>query len=379
MKNIEIWYTDFTPEVVKSNPDKIFVFADNQMKAGKDFQSIIRGMPNTISLRIKKGPSTKAAAYYSDYEFNVLKNNLFEDLLKIKLELLRDKNIVLTSKGYGNIEKVEQFSKLAKELINEVLSEHLHFDNSTGRRYSKIPSHLEITNGKFANIDELDYNSLSSNEILTNIVRGKKVAISSPKEIATGIIIKLISEKYKDTVVCKVLDCYKCEKISQSDWSILEMCDESRFNSQMFQLQLEYICSMTPAGDMKFNQNYFSEKPKKSDVQETVKEVTLIEEVSTKKEENDMSDINVEILKLLKEINNKLDNLSPKSEVKTAKKLFNKPGLEELLLKDGIKGELKHIEGDKWEITTDTKIIFVEFNKGLLKNSYKVILQKNRN
>ena len=69
MKNIEIFKGNWTTDYVRENPNKIFVYSDNTFKQGKVGQSIIRDLPNTVGLRIKKGPNTKSAAFYTDTEF----------------------------------------------------------------------------------------------------------------------------------------------------------------------------------------------------------------------------------------------------------------------------------------------------------------------
>ena len=64
---IEIFKGDWTINDVKKNPNKLFIFGDNNARLGKGGQAIIRDLPNVMGIRTKKGPSRKAAAYYKIY------------------------------------------------------------------------------------------------------------------------------------------------------------------------------------------------------------------------------------------------------------------------------------------------------------------------
>ena len=56
----------FTEEIVKTNPNKLFVFGDNMLRYGKDGQAVIRDLPNTLGIVTKRAPRTDASAYFSD-------------------------------------------------------------------------------------------------------------------------------------------------------------------------------------------------------------------------------------------------------------------------------------------------------------------------
>lgn len=56
----------FTEEIVKNNPNKLFVFGDNMLRYGKGGQAIIRDLPNTLGIVTKREPGTSTNAYFSD-------------------------------------------------------------------------------------------------------------------------------------------------------------------------------------------------------------------------------------------------------------------------------------------------------------------------
>lgn len=91
----------FTEEIVKANPNKLFVFGDNMLRYGKGGQAIIRDLPNTLGIATKRTPRTDANAYFSDAEDEM--DTLLQDIRK--LWLINKCNvfthIVFPTKGIG--------------------------------------------------------------------------------------------------------------------------------------------------------------------------------------------------------------------------------------------------------------------------------------
>jgi hypothetical protein len=91
----------FTKETVKNNPNKLFVFGDNMLKYGRGEQSIIRDLPNTLGITIKRTPRTDKTAYFSDAndEMDAMLNDI------LKLCMIKRCNvfthIVFPTKGIG--------------------------------------------------------------------------------------------------------------------------------------------------------------------------------------------------------------------------------------------------------------------------------------
>ena len=57
----------YTPELVKTNKDCLFVFGDNILKKGHGGQAIIRDFSNTFGIPTKNTPSRDYTAYFGDY------------------------------------------------------------------------------------------------------------------------------------------------------------------------------------------------------------------------------------------------------------------------------------------------------------------------
>lgn len=91
----------FTEEIVKANPNKLFVFGDNMLRYGKGGQAIIRDLPNTLGIATKREPGTNTNAYFSDAvdEMNAIDWDI------ARLNILKNSkvftHIVFPTKGLG--------------------------------------------------------------------------------------------------------------------------------------------------------------------------------------------------------------------------------------------------------------------------------------
>ena len=91
----------FTEEIVKANPNKLFVFGDNMLRYGKGGQAIIRDFPNTIGIATKRTPRTDASAYFSDADDEM--DTMLQDIRKLWLisRCNTFTHIVFPTKGLG--------------------------------------------------------------------------------------------------------------------------------------------------------------------------------------------------------------------------------------------------------------------------------------
>lgn len=386
MKNIEIFEGNFTVEQVNSNPGKIFVVSDNLMKAGVN---PFRDLANVITLKIKKGSSNKPAAYYSSSEYDLFSKNLLTEIVKIKINLLQDKKIVFSNTGYGNVEKIDVFGPKIKELLNQSLKSNFNFDNNVGKKFVKIPSYNDIQLAIPLQLDTLVYNTLSSPQIIQAILLQKKLAFTINSQVEVNTLIKLISSKSKDVIVCRVTNCHSCVDITPENWSLLELSDVRNYDPNKFQIFTEFICSVNPSGLMNFNSEIFGNEKKiqqKVDVKDQSVQSTSTNEINiSEKNKTDMEiqPSNSQIIELLQSIESKLDLLIEKKSSKklslfNIKNLFQKKTLNEILFDENISGEVKDIGDGTFEIVTDDKVLFVKLNKGLFKNSIKVVLTKSK-
>ena len=58
----------YTPELLRSYPDHLFVFGDNARRTGKGGQAVIRDEPNAIGVATKFAPNNGQAAFFRDNE-----------------------------------------------------------------------------------------------------------------------------------------------------------------------------------------------------------------------------------------------------------------------------------------------------------------------
>lgn len=129
----------YTRELVKANPNKIYVFGDNLHRKGIGGQAIIRGLPNTFGIATKAKPSQINDSYFSDSRFN-----LYFDMIKTDIEglmFLRDqgKTIVFPKGGLGTgLSDMPNKCPVLFRVMNEMLLKEFGFDNTTGRLVKQI-------------------------------------------------------------------------------------------------------------------------------------------------------------------------------------------------------------------------------------------------
>ena len=87
----------FTPELLRANPNMIYLFEDNLKGTDNADQSVIRNEPNAIGIPTKKNLSTEDSAYFTDTEY---KSNV-ESIDKAFSKIPEGKIIVLPENGIG--------------------------------------------------------------------------------------------------------------------------------------------------------------------------------------------------------------------------------------------------------------------------------------
>ncbi len=346
-------------------------------------------MPNTIGIRTKKGPSTKPAAYFNDSEYDSNINIIREDILNIKNEALSGKTIVFASGGYGTgLARLDDYAPKTFKYLNSQLKLHFHFDNETGKKWQKIPGHDDLVRGKYVSLDKentqvvqpinnsyfcQDYLSKNINSTYELIKTENKVAFTSTNKYNIDEIIIFTFKDKKDYVVCRVIDSYGIEFVLDSQlWHKFEGYSkdfnpiQNNFNfERLFQTQFEFISTLDAEGNMIYKQGIFQEI---SDVNKSAK-------VVGEKIKNTMRED--ELLKLLKDLESRLENLENKKFFKNPlKKTF-----KELLKSKGILGDFQEIKNDTF---SDSKKVFqvkygdtfyaVKYNEGFFTNSIEIIM-----
>ena len=89
-------------KTVRENPDKVFVFGDNDQRKGLGGQAkAMRGEKNAVGVRTKKAPRRDRDSYYIDNELEENKKKIDEDFEKIWQALADGKTIVIPAAGLG--------------------------------------------------------------------------------------------------------------------------------------------------------------------------------------------------------------------------------------------------------------------------------------
>jgi len=313
---VEIFEGNWDINLVKSNPQKIWIFGDNDQRIGNGGQAIIRNLSNTIGIRTKKAPSNSQSSFYSDDEYEINCQKIFEDLILIKSKLIEGYDIVFSKNGYGTgLALLKEKAPRTFLYLCDSLKSIFGFDNETGNKWQRLPSINEIENGIYIQYHKQNddllipiNNSLFLDSLLQSNINNyfdaikleKKVSLSSKTSYKKGDILLISFPGKKDYIVVKVLeDSYKIENLDI--WSLLEgfkydfiSMDISKYKQTIF----SYVCQLSEDGNMIFRDDIFSTETPKHFNNDNIEEV--------KDSENILNDI----LNQLKEINKKLDNLN---------------------------------------------------------------------
>ncbi|GEP00584.1 DUF7831 domain-containing protein [Methylobacterium haplocladii] len=91
-----------TREMVRSEPNTLFVFGDNLQRRGRGGQAKeMRGEPNAVGIPTKRWPSRNINAYFSDADFAEVKAAASPDLQRLADHLRAGGTIVWPYAGIG--------------------------------------------------------------------------------------------------------------------------------------------------------------------------------------------------------------------------------------------------------------------------------------
>lgn len=120
----EICYDFYTKELLRANPDKIFVFGDNMKRYGKKGQAVIRDEPNAFGVATKRYPSMDEWAFFSDKQDEA--NCLINDLREL-YRLSKSQVIVFPSAGLGTgLSKMPEKSPILYSKMMCILQDHFN-------------------------------------------------------------------------------------------------------------------------------------------------------------------------------------------------------------------------------------------------------------
>lgn len=111
-----------TKEYLKSHPDEIFVFGDNQLHVGKGGAAILRDEPNVYGFITKKYPSHDNFAYYMPLQYkSVFRKEL--DFLKQQIRVRKNKKFLISKLGAGLANKYRIWELVIEPVLKKELSE----------------------------------------------------------------------------------------------------------------------------------------------------------------------------------------------------------------------------------------------------------------
>lgn len=116
-----------TRELVKKNPNSLFIFGDNCRRKGTGGQAVIRGMQNVAGIATKIEPNMNDNAFFSDSNYQFATNVIFTDIENIKIRLSSGEytTVVFPLDGLGTgLAKLED--KAPK--VNQYLHQKLYDD-----------------------------------------------------------------------------------------------------------------------------------------------------------------------------------------------------------------------------------------------------------
>ncbi len=111
---------------VKSMPNYLFIFGDNDVSKGKGGQAIIRDEINSIGIPTKKYPNNNTNSFYydSEYDKNIIKIDNAIKKIMITLKTNDYKGIVLPEDGFGTgLARLNTFAPKTLQYINNKVNE----------------------------------------------------------------------------------------------------------------------------------------------------------------------------------------------------------------------------------------------------------------
>jgi hypothetical protein len=111
----------YSVDMLRANPEKVYVFDDNTQRCGKEGQSIIRYEPNALGIATKLKPYDLADSYFEDdneEHWQIIK----QDLEALRVLQLEGKDIVFSTSVLGTgLSRMPEFCPALFARMNKVL------------------------------------------------------------------------------------------------------------------------------------------------------------------------------------------------------------------------------------------------------------------
>ena len=131
---VEVVSENYTSKLLKANPDKLFLFGDNNVRTGKGGQAVIRDESNAVGISTKLLPKNTSEAFMSDNQLASNKAVIDSDIRKAKEKAAKEgKTIVLPKGGFGTgLAALATKAPQTFAYLNQRLQEEFGFNNTTG-------------------------------------------------------------------------------------------------------------------------------------------------------------------------------------------------------------------------------------------------------
>jgi predicted NAD-dependent protein-ADP-ribosyltransferase YbiA (DUF1768 family) len=166
----------YSTDLLKTNPDKIYVFGDNVTQTGKGGQAIIRDEENAFGIPTKSSPNTYEKAYFNDkmYEANITQIN--RAIEKIKAD---GRPIVFPKDGLGTgLAKMQEKAPETYAYFKQRLLEEFGFNNDTGTLSTQSSTELvdeEVEIDQQEKTFEVHVNGIDAGHVVAKESEGKSV------------------------------------------------------------------------------------------------------------------------------------------------------------------------------------------------------------
>jgi alkylated DNA repair dioxygenase AlkB len=132
---VEVEPNYYTSELLKANPNKIYVFGDNTQRKGTKGQAIIRGVKNAMGIATKFKPDTTEDSYFNDDTISENIGDIDSDIENIKTRLENNPTftLVFPKDGLGTgLAKLKEKAPQTYAYLKQRLLEEFGFNNDTG-------------------------------------------------------------------------------------------------------------------------------------------------------------------------------------------------------------------------------------------------------
>lgn len=130
--DVQIESNYYTPELLRANPNKIYIFGDNNQRQGKKGQASVRDEPNAMGISTKLRPSADEDAFMTDKDFDKNKAIIDSDISKI---IATNKTVVFPKDGLGTgLAKLKEKAPQTYAYLKQRLLQEFGFDNDTGEK-----------------------------------------------------------------------------------------------------------------------------------------------------------------------------------------------------------------------------------------------------